>query len=108
MPCTIMAINIIALGIDHCHLFVCIIMCMIQIAVQRRTTGTPSYNSGLWFNDRIPMYAIASHDAIECNHLVRQKAVRTILMDLKRAHSSKKHVILLIQRSELSFQRTSF
>lgn len=71
----------------------------IQVAVKGRTEGTPSYNSGILYNDRISMYAIASND-VESSQVVKSLNLLAgdVECDFKKAQDSKKHLILLIQR----------
>ena len=50
------------------------------------------------FNDKIPMYAVASQDEVNQSQLVCEKSPAEVLMDLEKAHTGQRNVILFIKR----------
>lgn len=70
-----------------------------QIMVEGVSKDSPAFNSGIQFGDRISVYTFASPDRVEDNNLVQFKVIAAILSDIKKAHTVKKSVIFVIQRS---------
>ena len=58
------------------------------------------YLSRVRFDDKITMYAVVSQDEIRDNHLVSDKQLSSMKLDLQTAHRNKNNVILFIKKSE--------
>ena len=70
----------------------------IQIVVKGILRESPADFSRVKYNDKIQMYAVASQDEVNLSHLVSEKSLAQVLMDLEKAHTGQRNVILFIKR----------